>query len=103
MLSSIYESEVRVELPLRTSARAVPPWGPSLFPSSLQARKVFAFLSMGADRKANAFGAQRSGALERGDGRALESLAELGDALRRVGASNILNSTQIGVCQAASP
>ena len=40
-------------------------------------------MSMGADRKANAWG---GGALERGHGASLERLAELGDALSSVGA-----------------
>ena len=46
---------------------------------------MFAFLSAGADIKANAFGA--GGALERGHGAPLEPLAQLRDALGGVGAA----------------
>ena len=49
-----YDSEVRVELPLRPSASAAPPSGPRLFRPSLYAKKVFAFLSAGDDINANA-------------------------------------------------
>ena len=47
--------------------------------------RVFAFLSMGADTKANA--TVGGGALERGHGAPLEPLAQLGDALRGIGAA----------------
>ena len=47
-------------------------------------------MSRGADTKANTFGlGERSGVLERGDGRALESLAELGDALSSISATGL--------------
>ena len=45
-------------------------------------------VSRGADTKANTFGG--GGALERGNGAPLEPLAQLGDALRGVGASSYL-------------
>ena len=48
------------------------------------AGRVFAFLSAGADTKANTLGA--GGALQRGHGALLERLAQLGDALSGVGA-----------------
>ena len=44
-------------------------------------------VSRGADTKANTFGG--GGALERGNGAPLEPLAQLGDALRGVGAASL--------------
>ena len=62
--------------------------------------RVFAFLSAGADTKANAFGA--AGALQRGHGAPLEPLAELGDALGGVGAAaELVDAAERVVCQAA--
>ena len=49
-----YDSDCSVELPLRPAASAAPPFGPRLLRSSLWAQKVFAFMSAGADTKANA-------------------------------------------------
>ena len=60
---------------------------------------VFAFLSMGADTKANTRGGS---ALERGHSASLERLAELGDALGGVGASSILDAARHVVGQAVS-
>ena len=62
---------------------------------------MFAFLSAGADTKANTLGA--GGALQRGHGAPLEPLAQLGDALGSVGAAAILiEATDLVVGQAAS-
>ena len=63
--------------------------------------QVFAFVSAGADTKANTLGA--GGALQRGHGALLERLAQLGDALGGVGAAAILiEATDLVVGQAAS-
>ena len=45
---------MRVELPLRPSARAAPPFGPSLFFLRLQAQVQEECMLRGADREANA-------------------------------------------------
>ena len=55
-----YDSDCRVELPLMPSASAAPPFGPSPFLSSLWAQNVFAFVSAGADTKANTMGRRRT-------------------------------------------
>ena len=62
--------------------------------------KVFAFVSMGVDRKASTRG---GGALERGHGAPLEPLAELGDALGSVGAfpKGIIDAAELVFAQAA--
>ena len=61
--------------------------------------RVFAFLSAGADTKANTWGA---GALERGHGAPLERLAQLGDALGGVGAAaTTINAAELVVGQTA--
>ena len=60
--------------------------------------KVFAFVSMGVDRKA---GTGAGGALERGHGAPLECLAQLGDALGVVGAAAILEAAELVAGQAA--
>ena len=52
-VQAAYESEVRLKLPLRPSAIAAPPSGPSWFVSRLQAPTVFAFLSRVVDKTAN--------------------------------------------------
>ena len=58
-------------------------------------------VSAGADTKANTLGT--GGALQRGQGALLERLAQLGDALRGVGAAAILiEATDLVVGQAAS-
>ena len=56
-------------------------------------------MSRGADTKANTWG---GGALERGHGAPLEPLAQLGDALRGVGATDIRVAAQIVASQAVS-
>ena len=57
-------------------------------------------MSAGADTKANAFGA--AGALQRGHGAPLEPLAQLGDALRGVGAAAVpIKAAELVVAQAA--
>ena len=64
--------------------------------------EVFAFVSMGADRKANTVWGGAGGALERGHGAPLEPLAELGDALGGVGAVTlIIEAAELVVIQAA--
>ena len=53
-----YSSDCSVVLPLMPSARAAPPWGPSLLCERLRApERRFLRVSMGADTKANAWAA----------------------------------------------
>ena len=57
-------------------------------------------VSMGVDTKANMLGG--GGALERGNGAPLDPLAQLGDALRGVGAAaSIIEAAELVVAQAA--
>ena len=57
---------------------------------------------MGADRKANTLGWRPGGALERGHGAPLEPLAQLGDALRSVGAAAlVVDAAELVKVQAA--
>ena len=62
-----YDNDCRFVLPLRPSAIAAPPSGPSSFQLSLLDQKVFAFLSAGADKKASTLELVRAqcGLLER--------------------------------------
>ena len=58
---------------------------------------------MGADTKPNTFVAGQRGALERGDGAPLEPLAQLGDALRGIGAvAMTVNAAYLVLAQAAT-
>ena len=57
-----YMIDCSVEFPLRPSARAAPPLGPSLFQARLRARGNGGgrLVSMGADKKANTRGQRRT-------------------------------------------
>ena len=62
-LQAAYSSDCSVVLPLRPSARAAPPWGPSPLTERLRAWERVRVLrvSMGADTKANTWGAGSRG------------------------------------------
>ena len=85
-----YLSDCSVELPLRPSARAAPPSGPSSLSSRLRGWGLEVSgepCQWALTRKRTLLG---GGALERGHGASLEPLAQLEDALGGVGASAIL-------------
>ena len=97
-----YLSDCSVVLPLRPSARAAPPSGLRPFHERLRGHG-----SGGADECQWALTERRplgggGGALERGHGAPLEPLAQLGDALRSVGAlSTIVEAAELVVAQTA--